>query len=69
MKAPSVFIVVQTNGDGYGHNSITYLEWYFDEDEAKAREKHFREVTTTPGFWFDVEEVPAPDPIPKRRSW
>jgi len=67
MKAPKVYIVVQTAGDGYGHNSYTYLSWHFDESEARARVEILKLEVTKFGFWFDFEEVPAFEPMNEDR--
>lgn len=67
VKAPPVFIALRTTGDGYGHNSVTYLSWHFDEKEAQtAADAACADTQERPTGWASVEEVQAPDPQEKK---
>ena len=65
MKAPSVYIVIKTRGDGYGHNSYEYVSWHFDKREAQD----IADENKGEFEWWSVEEVPAADPAPKPDRW
>jgi hypothetical protein len=65
MKGPSIFIVIESSGDGYGHGSDTFISWHFDEDEAN---ECANQLTPNEYSHRYVEEVPAPDPI-KKKDW
>lgn len=68
MKAPPIFIVVRTTGDGYSHDSHEYVAWFFDESDASE----FSKAQPRPdhgGTWFSVERVEAAEPMPEKPRW
>lgn len=66
MKAPSIFVVLKTTGDGYGHNSTTYVSWHWDEQEANAAAEAGKQEGA---WWMSVEEVEPPQKMVKEKRW